>query len=110
VLSGDALDLRHRLRLIWAAMLAGQAPAYQARHIATATRHLTKDQAAFVDARLAPSLGAVSWLWRSPHGRIYLVNATGTHPVGDSQFAQAIWRAASQPQKRAAELTTTTLC
>jgi hypothetical protein len=60
-LIGDALDLRHRLPKIWAAAVAGQAPAHQARHIATATRHLTKDQAAFVDSRLAPSLGAVSW-------------------------------------------------
>ena len=60
-LIGDALDLRHRLPLIWAAAVAGQAPAYQARHIATATRQLTKDQAAFVDARLGASLGAVSW-------------------------------------------------
>ena len=60
-LIGDALDLRHRLPLIWTAAVAGQAPAYQARHIATATRQLTKDQAAFVDARLGPSLGAVSW-------------------------------------------------
>jgi hypothetical protein len=60
-LIGDALDLRHRLPLIWTAAVAGQAPAYQVRHIATATRQLTKDQAAFVDARLGPSLGAVSW-------------------------------------------------
>jgi hypothetical protein len=30
-LIGDALDLRHRLRLIWTAALAGQVPAYQAR-------------------------------------------------------------------------------
>jgi hypothetical protein len=35
-----------------------------------------------------------SWIWRSPHGRIYLVNATGTHPLGDTEFAQIIWRAA----------------
>jgi hypothetical protein len=49
------------------------------------------------------------WLWRSPHGRIYLVNASGTHQLGDSQFAQAIWRAASQPPERAAELATTSL-
>ena len=60
-LIGDALDLRHRLRLIWAAAQAGQVPAYQARHIATATRHLTAEQAGWVDAQLAPSLGAVSW-------------------------------------------------
>jgi hypothetical protein len=56
-LIGDALDLRHRLPKIWAAAVAGQAPAHQARHIATATRHLTKDQAGFVDARLTTALG-----------------------------------------------------
>jgi Domain of unknown function (DUF222) len=60
-LIGDALDLRHRLPMIWTAALAGQTPAYQARHIATATRHLTKDQAGFVDASIASALGAVSW-------------------------------------------------
>jgi hypothetical protein len=60
-LIGDALDLRHQLPMIWTAALAGQTPAYQARHIATATRHLTKDQAGFVDARLACALGALSW-------------------------------------------------
>jgi Domain of unknown function (DUF222) len=60
-LIGDALDLRHRLRQIWAAALAGQVPAHQARHIATATRHLTAAQASWVDAELASSLGAVSW-------------------------------------------------
>ncbi len=25
-----------------------------------------------------------TWLWRSPHHRTYLVNATGTHPLGDT--------------------------
>jgi len=41
-----------------------------------------------------------SWIWRSPHGRIYLVNATGTHPLGDTDFAQAIWYAVTNaPQK-----------
>ena len=60
-LIGDALDLRHRLRLIWAAARTGQVPAYQARHIAAATRHLTAKQAAYVDEQLAPSLGALSW-------------------------------------------------
>ncbi len=60
-LIGDALDLRHRLPLIWAAAQAGQVPAYQARMIAKATRHLTVEQAAAVDARIAPSLGALPW-------------------------------------------------
>jgi Domain of unknown function (DUF222) len=60
-LIGDALDLRHRLPLIWAATQTGQVPAYQARRIASATRHLAAEQAATVDQRLAPSLGAVPW-------------------------------------------------
>jgi hypothetical protein len=38
-----------------------------------------------------------SWLWRSPHKRTYLVNATGTHPLGDTEFADAIWHADSGP-------------
>jgi Domain of unknown function (DUF222) len=60
-LIGAALDLRHRLPLIWAAAQAGQVPPYQARHIATATRHLSVEQAASVDQHIAPSLGAVPW-------------------------------------------------
>jgi hypothetical protein len=59
-LIGDALDLRHRLPQIWAAALGGRVPAYQARRIAAATRHLSVEQAGWVDAQLAPSLGAVS--------------------------------------------------
>ena len=38
-----------------------------------------------------------TWLWRSPHKRTYLVNNTGTHPLGDTEFADAIWHAASGP-------------
>ena len=33
------------------------------------------------------------WLWRSPHRRIYLVNASGTHPLGDTAFVEKIWHA-----------------
>ena len=60
-LIGDALDLRHRLPLTWAAAQAGQVPAHQVRRIATATRHLSFDQATSVDQQLTPALGAVSW-------------------------------------------------
>ena len=85
-LIGDALDLRHRLRSIWAAAQAGQVPAYQARRIASATRHLTVEQAAVVDARLAPSLGAVSW------GRLQTLLEAAiiqADPVGAEQQAAA---------------------
>jgi hypothetical protein len=44
-----------------------------------------------------------TWLWRSPHGRIYLVNTTGTHPLGDTPYAHTIWQAASHPSEPAAE-------
>ena len=60
-LIADALDLRYRLPMTWAAARAGQGPVYQARHIATTTRHLTLGQARQVDARIAPTLGSVSW-------------------------------------------------
>jgi hypothetical protein len=36
-----------------------------------------------------------TWLWRSPHRRICLVTASGTHPLGNSQFAEMMWRAAA---------------
>ena len=42
-----------------------------------------------------------TWQWRSPQHRIYLVNASGTHPIGDSEFAQMISRAVSPPQQLA---------
>ena len=34
-------------------------------------------------------------LWRTPHGRIYLVNQSGTHPLGNGTFAYAIWESAA---------------
>ena len=38
-----------------------------------------------------------TWLWRSPHKRIYLINATGSHPLGHSPYAQTIWRSSADP-------------
>jgi hypothetical protein len=60
-LIADALDLRHRLRLIWRAAQAGQVPAHQGRHIAYTTRHLSAAQAALVDERIASVVGAMSF-------------------------------------------------
>nr|WP_239579376.1 DUF222 domain-containing protein [Microlunatus panaciterrae] len=36
-----------------------------------------------------------SYLWRSPHGWIFLTNGSGSHNLGDNPFAQAVWRAAA---------------
>ncbi len=34
------------------------------------------------------------YLWRSPHGWCYLVNATGTHDLGNGPLARTVWTAA----------------
>ena len=83
-LIADALDLRHRLPLIWTAAREGRVPAYQARHIAGATRQLTAEQTTIVDDRIAPVLGAVSF------GRLQtLLDAAiiAADPVGAEQRA-----------------------
>jgi hypothetical protein len=36
-----------------------------------------------------------TWLLRSPHHRIYLVNSTGTHLLGNTEFAQTTWHPAA---------------
>jgi hypothetical protein len=48
-----------------------------------------------------------TWLWRSPHRRIYLVNATGTHTLSESEFAQKMWRAARPPQQQVCQVALT---
>jgi len=40
-----------------------------------------------------PSPG--TYLWRAPHGHLYLVTAAGTQPLGHTPFAQAVWPAAA---------------
>lgn len=49
----DALDVRHRLPLLWERVLAGQVRAWKARRIADTTRHLGWDEAAEVDHAVA---------------------------------------------------------
>lgn len=53
-LIADALDLHYRLPKTWARVENLEVPAWRARRIAQATSQLTKEQAAEVDAVLAP--------------------------------------------------------
>ena len=53
-LVGDALDLRHRLPKLWARVLAGEVKPWIGRKTAEATRHLSLDVVAAVDAKIAP--------------------------------------------------------
>ena len=53
-LVGDGLELRHRLPKVWARIHAGSLPAWRGRKIAQATRCLSQEAAAWVDAQVAP--------------------------------------------------------
>lgn len=60
-LIADALDLRHRLPLLWADVHAGGVRAWKARQVAVATRHLPLAVMAQVDAGLAGLIGVLPW-------------------------------------------------
>ena len=89
-LIADALDLRHRLPRTWAATRTGQAPAYQARYLARSTRHLTPDQARWVDTELAPALGAV------PFGRLQTLTEAKTYAADPAAADAAAAQAAAE--------------
>ncbi len=58
----DALDVRHRLPLIWARVVAREARIGNARLVATRTRHLSVEAAGVVDAAMAPFVdGSLPW-------------------------------------------------
>ena len=61
-LVADVLDLTHRLPEHWARVQAHEIAEGHARYVARKTRHLSVEEAAYVDARVAPSAdGRVSW-------------------------------------------------
>ena len=53
-LAGDALELRHRLPRLWARTTRGELPVWRSRRISQATRSLSCEAAAWVDAQVAP--------------------------------------------------------
>ncbi|HET6653523.1 MAG TPA: DUF222 domain-containing protein [Nocardioides sp.] len=62
-LMADALDVRHRLPRLWAALLSGQLRVWQARHVASRTRAtgLSLAQARAVDEATTPYLATLPW-------------------------------------------------
>ena len=61
-LVADALDVRHRLPLVWAQVVARRARVSNARRVAVATRHLSVEAAARVDAAMVDHVdGSLSW-------------------------------------------------
>ena len=62
ILMADSLDLHHRSPQIWARVEAKEVKASYARHVVKQTRHLTKAEAAYVDAAVAESAdGRIPW-------------------------------------------------
>ncbi len=52
-LMADTLDVRHRLPQLWARLRKGEVAVWLARKVAKATRHLSLEAAAFVDAAVS---------------------------------------------------------
>ncbi|MSY84912.1 MAG: hypothetical protein F2693_09320 [Actinobacteria bacterium] len=53
LLVGDVVEAKHRLPKVWARLLAGQVTAWRVRRLAQATRSLSAEAVAFVDAQVA---------------------------------------------------------
>ncbi len=60
-LIGDALDLRHRLPMLWARICAGEVKPWIGRQIATDTRDVSQETAAVVDRRVAKYAHSLTW-------------------------------------------------
>jgi hypothetical protein len=61
LLMADALDLRHRLPRLWQQILAGDVRAWQARKVAEATRLLSAQACADIDAQLSGMIAMLPW-------------------------------------------------
>ncbi len=61
IVLADALDLRHRLPLLWALVCAGDIKPYVARQVAQKTRQLSQTAAAIVDAKTARYAPTLPW-------------------------------------------------
>jgi hypothetical protein len=59
-LIADALDLHHRLPLLWDQTRAQLVPAWRARRVATRTRHLSAEAARWVDRQVAGRVSSLS--------------------------------------------------
>jgi 5-methylcytosine-specific restriction endonuclease McrA len=53
LLVGDVVEAKHRLPKVWARLIAGQVTAWRVRRLAEATRGLSAEAVAFVDAQVA---------------------------------------------------------
>ncbi len=90
-LIGDALDLRHRLPLLWGRVLAGEVKPWIGRKTADATRAVSAEVAAVVDRRVTKWAHSLSW------GRLENIIAAAII-AADPTAAQQLARQAEQQQ------------
>ncbi len=91
-LVADALDVRHRLPLIWERVVRREARVSNARLVAARTRHLSVEAAAFVDAAMVAFVdGSLPW------GR-FETRLAGKVVAADPQAAAALEEAAAAEQ------------
>lgn len=58
---GDAVEICHRLPLLWERVLSGEVRVWKARRVAQSTRSLSPDAAAYVDRHVAPVARSCSY-------------------------------------------------
>jgi hypothetical protein len=78
-LIADALDLRHRLPMLWARVCAGEVRAWAARVVAKAVREASQEAAAAADRRVAPFAHAKSSAQLESIALAALIDADPTH-------------------------------
>jgi Domain of unknown function (DUF222) len=87
-LIADALDVRHRHPLLWAAVSAGEMLVWQARKVAARTRSLslTWEQALWVDAQVAPYARSLPWtpFWDLVEAKIVEVDPAAAQARADA--------------------------
>jgi hypothetical protein len=87
---GQALALRHRLPRVWAAVLAGEATAWKARHVAWVCRELSVEAVAVVDARVAGIVDSVSWyrLGKILTAAVYEADPAAAHAAAEQKASE----------------------
>jgi hypothetical protein len=93
-LIGDALDLRHRLPLLWARIRVGQVKAWIGQQAAQATRDLSAEFVAEIDRAIAPYAHGLGWtrLEAIIQGIIIDVDpAAASDRAEQAALAQGVW-------------------
>lgn len=85
----DALDVRHRLPLLWQGVCGCAVRVWKARKVATMTRHMSQEQAAFVDAQVTEYATSLPWTRFEDLVRAKIIEADPAAEEARRQTAEA---------------------